>query len=450
MTAIFVHLSDIHFGQERDETVHIHGDVKEQLIADAAEVVGALPGSTAHGILVTGDIAYSGTKDQYDVAGAWLDSLAGAIGCDAYKIQMIPGNHDVDRDKMSQSSGHLLALIRNGTASDYETILTNEQDRAALFARFEDYARFCEGYDCPLDVEGRYSTNLRVELSPGRSVRFVRMNSSLLCTGKERHEEPELVVGARQFTVPRTSGEEVVVLLHHPLHWFKDSGEATTYLRSRARVLITGHEHDPKATVDPVEDGCDLLLLAAGATVPFKSDETYTFTYNVIEFDWDPEQDALAVTIHPRAWNATRTRFEADEKRLGGKDPKFVLGSPNFRRGIPHPLKAAPALVSDAITPGEPEPVVELVAALDSETEPPVQPEEEAYRFALLRFFRDLSGNERLRILAELGAFEKDDTNTMTQAVERRLFDWLVKGGRLSDIERLTTEFILSRKKDNS
>ncbi len=448
MSAIFVHLSDIHFGQERDETVHIHDDVKQQLISDAADVVRALPGGVAHGILVTGDIAYSGTKEQYDVAGIWLDGLAGAIGCEAYRIQMIPGNHDVDRNKMSQSSGHLLGLIRNGNASDYEQILANDQDRASLFARFEAYARFCEGYDCPLDVEGRYSTNLRVELNPERALRFVRMNSSLLCTGKERHEEPELVVGARQFTVPRRNGEEVVVLLHHPLHWFKDSAEATTYLRSRARMLITGHEHDPKATVDAVEDGCDVLLLAAGATVPFKSNETYTFTYNIIEFDWDPDKDALAVTIHPRAWNAGRTCFEADEKRLGGKDPKFVLGSPNFRKGTRQPPKAEPSPLSGAITWEEPEPVVEIVAALDSETESPVPPEDEGYRFALLRFFRDLSGNERLRILAELGAFEGDDSNRVTQAVERRLFDWLIKDGRLADIERLMSEFITTRKKD--
>jgi len=449
MPAIFVHLSDIHFGQERDETVHIHADVKEQLIADAATVVKALPGGVAHGILVTGDIAYSGTKDQYDAAGLWLDGLSAAVGCDAYKIQMIPGNHDVDRKKMSQSSGHLLGVIRDGTSSDYEKILDNEQDRASLFARFEDYAQFCEGYDCPLDVEGRYSTNLRVEIAPGRAVRFVRMNSSLLCTGSEGHEEPELIVGARQFIVPRTIGEEVVVLLHHPLHWFKDSKEATTYLRSRARVLITGHEHNPKASVDPVEDGCDLLLLAAGATVPFKSDDTYTFTYNVIEFDWDEELDALAVTLHPRAWNAVRTCFEADEQRLGGKEPKFVLGSPNFRKVTSQPQKVTQTELSSATIRMEPEPVVEIVAALDSETEPTVSPDDDGYRAALLRFFRDLSGNERLRILAQLGAFEEGDSPRFTKALERKLFDWLVNKGELGAIERLTAELISSRKKEN-
>jgi 3',5'-cyclic AMP phosphodiesterase CpdA len=75
MSATFVHLSDIHFGQERDERVHIHADVKEQLIADAAEVIRTLPGGVAHGILVTGDVAFSGEREQYAAAGEWLDRL---------------------------------------------------------------------------------------------------------------------------------------------------------------------------------------------------------------------------------------------------------------------------------------------------------------------------------------------------------------------------------------
>ena len=61
MSAVFVHVSDIHFGQERDHSIHIHNDVKMQLIEDAAEVVAGLPTGIAQGILVTGDIAQTGT-----------------------------------------------------------------------------------------------------------------------------------------------------------------------------------------------------------------------------------------------------------------------------------------------------------------------------------------------------------------------------------------------------
>ena len=444
MTAIFVHLSDIHFGQERDDRVHIHADVKKQLVADAAEVVRLLPGGVAHAILVTGDIAFSGVREQYEAAGEWLDRLAEAVGCATHRIQMVPGNHDFDRQRVSTGAGHLLNDIRKGGAVVYEKILANDMDRASLFARFGDYAKFCEGYDCPLDTEGRYSTNLHVELAPGRAIRFVRMNSSLLCTGDENEKDPELLIGARQFTVDRCVGEEIVVLIHHPFHWLKDNDDATRYIKSRARVVISGHEHTPNVQVETIETGTDLLMLAAGATVPFKSDEIYTFTYNVLEFDWNREHDALSLTIHPRAWNPERTCFEADGKRLGRSDPCFTLGSPNFRKA-PAASPNAASSRPEVETPDEVQLVVEIVPALDSEGEPAMAPEAEGYRPVLLRFFRDLTEAERVRILVELDALETASDEPLTQAVQRKLLDWLVRKGRVQEVRKRMSDLISNR-----
>ena len=451
MPAVFIHLSDIHFGQERDHRVHIHADVKEQLVADAGDVVGGLPGRVAHGILVTGDIAYSGKRDQYEAAATWLDALAEKVGCPIHRVQMVPGNHDLDRDQQSQGATYLLDLIRSGGAAEYESVLSNKSDRASLFARFEEFGRFSFGYSCALDEEGKYATNLHVELAPNRSIRFIRMNSSLLCTGKEDDKKPELMIGARQFIIPRKDGEENIVLVHHPLSWYKDSDDIRTYVRSRARIFISGHEHNPKVEVDQVEDGSDIMMLAAGATVPFKSDETYTFTYNIIEFDWDAESDALVVTMHPRAWNPAATCFEADEKRLGGRRPCFTLGSPNFRRAAAPPAAAGPAPRGEVKPAEVVEPVVELVPADTAEEEATTMPPEvEGYELAMLRFFRDLLESERLRILVALDAIPSDSDERMTLGVERKLFDWLARQGRLPDVIRLIDESISERKDEGA
>tara|TARA_R110002051_G_scaffold325060_1_gene425531 strand:- start:237 stop:1604 length:1368 start_codon:yes stop_codon:yes gene_type:complete len=450
MSSVFVHLSDIHFGQERDDAVHIHNDVKQQLIADAAGVIAGLPGGAAQGILVTGDIAYSGKRVQYEDAGRWLDELAKKIGCPINMVQMVPGNHDVDREKLSIGGSHLLDYIRMGGAAEYERVIDNSADRASLLARFEDYERFSYGYNCALDAEVRFATNLKVKLAPDRYIRFIRMNSSLLCHGKEKDDAPELMIGARQFIIPRHDGEENVVLVHHPLNWYKDAEEVRQYVRSRARVFISGHEHDPKVMIDPVDVGCDVMMLAAGAAVPFKSDEIYTYTYNIIEFDLDEDVDALTVTIHPRTWNPIRTSFEADETRLGGSKPHFTLGSPNFRNCNPpdDDSLATDGLGSIASGDLDSEPVVGFVAAELSEGETPsMSPPIEGYDLALLRFFRDLLENERLRILMELDAIPADSDERMTQGVERQLFDWLVREGRLLELNQMIGQLINERKK---
>jgi len=450
MPAVFVHVSDIHFGQEKDDRVHIHSDVKQQLIADAREVISKIAGGSAHGILVTGDITQSGKWEEYEIAGQWLDELAASIGVEIHRVQMVPGNHDLDRSKLSFSGQQILDHIRAGGPAEYEEILKNPTDRAALFARFEDYGRFSFGYNCPLNNEGGFATEMEVSLSPGRAIRFIRFNSSLLCHGGERDEHPELMIGARQFTIPRTPGVENIILVHHPLNWYKDQEQVRNYIRSRARVFISGHEHDPKVSVDNVETGCDVMMLAAGATVPYKSNDTYTFTYNIIEFDWDEDIDGLSVTMHPRAWNATRTCFEADDQRLGGKAPNFRLECPFFRMAdrpsVPTTARPADTPVAEVESyPMEQTTGTMPVEPLEGEPKP-MPPMAEGYETARLRFFRDLFEGERLRILIELDALPEKFNERMSQGLERRLLDMLVRNGKLDEVEKMIDQLIGERK----
>lgn len=450
MPAVFVHVSDIHFGQEKDARVYIHDDVKQQLIEDAREVVSQIANGVANGILVTGDIAHSGTWTEYQEAGKWLDQLAESIGVEHHCVQMVPGNHDLDRSKLSTAGRLILNHIREGGAAEYENILKSEADRAVLFDRFEDYGRFSVGYNCPLNNEGFFASDMEVSLTPERKIRFIRFNSALLCHGAERDEEPELIIGARQFTIPSSNGVENIVLVHHPLHWYKDQDDVVNYIRNRARVFISGHEHNPKVSVESVEDGCDIMMLSAGATVPYKSDDTYTFTYNVIEFDWDAEIDGLIVTMHPRAWNPQRTCFEADNKRLGGKTPQFKLACPFFRKSQSSRSKLeqlstdAPILVQDMFSVTST--TEDVFQKHLSERSQIMQSKVEGYEIARLRFFRDLFEGERLRILVELDALPRDFQERMSQGLERKLFDKLVQDGKMREIEDMIGQLISERK----
>lgn len=191
------------------------------------------------------------------------------------------------------------------------------------------------------------------------------------------------------------------------------------------------------------------MMLSAGATVPYKSDDTYTFTYNIIEFDWDEEIDGLSVTIHPRAWNSQRTCFEDDHKRLGGKRPNFRLACPSFRKvDRPTPekiIKKIDSLVTESLS--LPAVSISEVASEEAfEGMQAMQPMEQGYELARLRFFRDLFEIERLRILVNLNAIPENFNERMSKGIERRLFDMLVRNGRLSEIEQMIKQLIEERK----
>lgn len=426
MSATFIHLSDIHFGQEKDGgVVKINDDAKERLIDDATTEIAKL-GVRASGIIVTGDIAYSAKRDEYAKAGEWLDRLAASVGCDRLDIQMVPGNHDIDRAAITNVAKFHLEVIRDKGDAMLDMLLDDETQREALYERFAAYRDFSGGYGCDLDVGGVYSADGAVVLAPGRTLRFVRLNSALICS--HRDTAGTLILGARQRVFDAINGEEMVVLVHHPLSWLQDSDEAARYCGSRARVIISGHEHFPSLEIKPIEEGCDLMMLAAGATAPEDANEEFTYKYNILTFDWDEATDGLAVSVNPRTWHFEMKRFEKDLPFLDGKDERSVLRSPHFRRGAP-PSKAKDAGVESRAQ------VQPVANPITGSKEVDLSMPDDA-RLARLRFFRDLPEDRRRRILIELGAIPEDLTDRLDHTIEQRFFAKLIAQGRVAELSK--------------
>lgn len=426
MSAVFVHVSDIHFGQEQGGVVYVHDDVKARVIEDVAVMVAKLPAKRANGILVTGDIAYAGKHSEYKTAGKWLDALAAAVGCEQTDVHVVPGNHDIDRDEISMSAEFLLSRVDAEGESALDAIIASDTDREVFYRRFCAYRPFAEGYDCPLDNDGTLTQSKRIELTDDRAIRIWGLNSALICS-KRKAEEGNLLLGARQRVLPIKAGEELVVLAHHPLSWLKDSADAKRYIRNRARVFISGHEHAPKVHIDKVRPGCDLMMLASGAMIPPTADEIYNYTYNLIEFDWDVASDALAVTVHPRAWADDEKAFKDAPEQLDGKGPRFVLACSQY--GVVTGSPSMPQSDSECVRKSEPD-IDEPRPAISEE----VMPDE--FPLLLLRFFRDLSPGQRLSVLAQLKVVPDGWNEALTHSTERKIVDGLVRSGRLDELQK--------------
>ena len=446
MKAVFVHLSDIHFGQEKDGgTNALNADAKKQLIADAGAEIWKF-GTPAKGVIVTGDIAYSAQTHQYAMAARWLAELTAAIGCDRTDVQMVPGNHDIDRNKITNSIASVLYSIREGGDYWLDLHLDNAEDCGRLYDRFDAYKGFALDYRCELDLNGGISTSAKLDLAEGRAIRFVRLNTALICSSRD--DVGKLMLGARQRTLPIEDGIEIVVLAHHPLNWFQDSDKARGFLRGRARVFISGHEHFPGLEVVSVEDDCDLMMLAAGATAPDEVNDRFTYKYNILTFEWDEAQDALAVTINPRTWNPDMARFERDDVFMDGHAACQVLASPFFRRA-PRPTRVdakiglEPDLIEEPATTTAPEariddseavavPPAEGIAATFA---PEPQPTQDV-RELQLRFFQELSEVERRAAFIEFGVVAQLK-GRIDHGMERRLFRRSVRQGKVQAIERM-------------
>src|SRR4051812_47098129 len=96
MSLKFLHLSDIHFRKASD--FDLDKDLRNEIEEDLKRIIP----KTGHldAILVGGDVAFSGKNEEYEVAYEWLRKVCGLIGCLEENVLTVPGNHDVERDKI--------------------------------------------------------------------------------------------------------------------------------------------------------------------------------------------------------------------------------------------------------------------------------------------------------------------------------------------------------------
>ena len=219
-----------------------------------------------------------------------------------------------------------------------------------------------------------------------------------------------------------------MVLSHHPLHWLRDSADTARFLRARATVFISGHTHSPSYRVhrDPLNG--DIIFISAGAAVPPSTEAAYQFTYNKLTFVSNEDLDALTVQIEARTWNANATRFMADRDAIG--IVTHILKCPGFRRAAAP--KVRPATIANAnSTPHS----NSSTTTMTRSRKPPIPKNSELLR---LRFFRDLTIQQRATVLAELNVLPAGDwvPNEMTHTLARRLLDTVLSQGRAEDLRR--------------
>lgn len=92
---VFVHLSDIHFREGRLGDAHdADRPLRNELQLDLRRLRTRF--ARFDGLIISGDIAFAGKKEEYDYAGSWIESIREELGCDHGAIMITAGNYDVD------------------------------------------------------------------------------------------------------------------------------------------------------------------------------------------------------------------------------------------------------------------------------------------------------------------------------------------------------------------
>ncbi len=422
----FVHLSDIHFRKGTAGTIFdIDQGLRDAIGTDIEQQLHRL-GCAPNGILITGDIAFGGKKEEYAFAKEWLQAICARLGKEIGDIAYcVPGNHDVDREVIQKSvvlrDAH--AGIRGHANSDMDSALKERlQDAvsgALLFSAHDAYNReFAWGLECHCDRERPYWEHEEI-LNDGSILRIRGLTSSLL-SSKDK-EKYDLFLGRVQAAFRREPNVQYLTMCHHPPDWCHDQDQIEDELTNGAMIQLFGHKH--AARVRRIND---TVRIVAGAVHPDRK-EDWKPGYNLIQVwvEGTGSHRRLKVNVHAREWQeAPPSQFKPYLTRDGGDTWEFDLPLPSWN-GVELEIDTATAIAVGERAKMATKPADRTVEG----AKPTPSPRAMLFRFAQLPY------SKQVEIVTTLGLIEDEDKNlpdidrflrAFKRATERNSLDQLL------------------------
>lgn len=271
-----LHLSDLH--------CKAAGSAQGMVLNSLSEKISELcrNGNKPNLLIITGDITFSGKPEEYQQAKIFIDEVIRHCGIRTDRVFIIPGNHDVDRNKMD-------AFMRKRMYefNDEETLqnIFASPFYAQMQATTAAYFDFAQQYmpNITFGKFGEYTVSIPFG---NKQLRIVGLNSALFC-GYDGDDKGQLALGLEQVTNCFKTGindnEIVIGCVHHPFHCFHECDRASLNTFQRhADIILSGHVHDPHNTARHDGNEGDTIFITAGAG--FEKRETQN-GFNIIELD---------------------------------------------------------------------------------------------------------------------------------------------------------------------
>lgn len=305
----FIHLSDIHFTKFSGDNHDLDNDLRIEILRDIKDDAKDAIGTPA-GILVCGDIAFSGDSTEYEIASKFLRKMCGILEIPETSVFCVPGNHDVDQDIPKKSEGFVDMQSAIEKAPDLDVKLAayfhDSVYRSSLFCHIHEYNKFAGKFSCNIDADHPNWVE-DFSLNDNSTLRLLGL-SSIVVSSHLDNDERKMVLG--QYQIPsREPSVTYLSLCHHPTDYWKDSDTMKNRLKRRVSVQLYGHKHLQKVTkID------ESLVVGSGAAHPCRQEKEWRPRYNWLSIyvEGTDASRELKISIHPRVLDDDNHRFIPD------------------------------------------------------------------------------------------------------------------------------------------
>ncbi|KAF1085284.1 Calcineurin-like phosphoesterase superfamily domain protein [Sporotomaculum syntrophicum] len=313
----FIHLSDIHFTKFSGDRYDVDEDLRNELLNDISD------NAKQHlinikGVLICGDIAFSGKYEEYAVGAVFLRELCSRLEIAEEDVFCVPGNHDVDQDVPKES--YIVKLIQDklATSDSVETFndtlakLSRDKYNNILFAPIECYiTEFAGKYGCFISPD-KPQWEAEFPLNNKYNLKILGMNSTIISNADDNAQgAEERLMFINESQIPsRRENEIYLTLCHHPPQCWQDPKlKLKNKMDSRVHIQLYGHKH-----IQTIEQIRSTLIVGSGATHPSRGEPDWIPRYNWITLSifTEDKKDYLDIRIYPRILDDQEDRFIAD------------------------------------------------------------------------------------------------------------------------------------------
>ncbi len=307
----FIHLSDIHFVKSSNNPDDIDKDLRNAILVDLKTNAKSILDNVV-GILVTGDVAFSGNDDEYNIAKDYLNEICEIFNIKPSDVYCVPGNHDVNQNVIMNSTFVPLAQNAVDTANtvdiadrEFSKYISSENQNI-LFIPLENYNNFARRFECDIS-NNKIFWQKHFKLADNFYFRIIGINSSFLSTKEDHITGKQMYIGQSQ--IPDYSdGTATLLMCHHPPECWKFKEDILPRINKRADIQLYGHMHSQ--SFDITENN---VILYSGAVHPTRTvDWLPRYNWFSIEGELENNERLLTIEIFPRCLSTDRDSFTID------------------------------------------------------------------------------------------------------------------------------------------
>jgi predicted MPP superfamily phosphohydrolase len=305
MSKHILHISDLHLEdfKPKDKEI-IKSRFQERNFEDKFFSKLKKSGVKLDYVIITGDLANIGTKEDYEVVNKFLSKFTLELKIDKENILICPGNHDINWQKSKLAFHSNAAKSLKNSKDD----LNENESYKHHKEKFEDFIEFYNNFyssdNLKFDPEVSVFRSFNISIDDAE-IQFCMINSCWMESHfKDNHHGYVNHASFESFLKTQDESILKVALLHHvPIVMndtksIKNWDEEIKYLcnKHNVRLFLFGHQHISQ--VNKIKEGeNEFLQLSVGALG--KNEIGVQNTFNLLSFSYNDENSLLEVSKTP-------------------------------------------------------------------------------------------------------------------------------------------------------